>query len=294
MNDQRPEVEVDGECQQASKQRYTAVWIIFCLVSLQSGFAMINFLTWLLHSYGRWSMIFGSSSRAALWSTTIVWSTVSLISVSLMLMGRRVGRILYTCGATAWGLSIFVLAPWPLALSGTILPLLVLSMLYGRGTQQYLKDGVVLACERDTTRRGTIAAALWIFAAVYFYAVFFLQLTNKGWLADVTNGPQRLWVVLAMPAAPLIAVRATRKGARQWCLGLFLFVSGLSAFFVLLGYVPYSRALVGALGPGYVGYAVPWAGATMWVACLLLLGGTLILVFRPSKRNTRADRWAID
>ncbi|WP_175948146.1 hypothetical protein [Burkholderia pyrrocinia] len=257
---------------------------------------MIHFLMWLLHSRGQWHAMLTeySSARIALWSTTVVWSMISLVSVVLLSRGRQIGRSLYRCGGILWGLTTFALAPWQLALSGVILPAMVLSMLYGRGTRQYLEDGAVLSLDRDTTKRGTIAAALWGFAAAYFYAVFFMQLTNKGWLADVTNGPQRFWVVLAMPLVLLIAVLATRKGARQWCLGLFLLVSGLSAFFALLGYVPYSRALVGALGPGYVGYAVPWGGATMWAGCLLLLGGTLISVPRPRKRNTRTDRWSID
>ncbi|WP_367188813.1 hypothetical protein [Burkholderia sp. Ed8] len=293
MKDQRTEAEFPQDHQQARAQ-YTAVWIVVCFVSLQSGFAMIHFITWLLHSYSDWGSTFYSSSCIALWSITIVWSTVSLISVVLLSMGHRAGRSLYMCGAIVWELTIFVLAPLPLAFSGAILPLLVLLLLYGRSTQRYLNDGAALARDRDATKRGTIAAALWAFAAAYFYAVFFVQLTNKGWLADITNGPQRLLVVLAMPLVLFIAVLATRKGTRQWCVGLFMVVSGLSAFFALLGYVPYSRALVGTLGPGYAEYSLPWAGATMWVGCLLLLGNTLISIFRPVKRNARSDRWAID
>ncbi|WP_175957655.1 hypothetical protein [Burkholderia sp. BCC0405] len=294
MKDQRPEVDVDGECLQVSKQRYTAVWIVVCLVLLQSGFAMIHFLTWLLHSYGRWSVIFGSPSRVALWSTTIVWSMVSLVSAVMLSFGRRLGRGVYTWGAILWTLATFMLAPWPLALSGTISPLLILSILYGRSTREYLENGAVLLRNIHATRRSTITAALWAFTTAYYYAVFLLQLTNKGWLAQVTNGPQRLWVVIAMVVVPLIAVFTTGSGEQQWRLGIFLLVSGLAAFFVLLGYVPYSRTLVGTLGPGYVGYAVPWAGATTWVGILLLFGSTLTFVFRPRQQNTRADRWAID
>jgi hypothetical protein len=295
MSSERQEPRPD-ENHQAVKERYTPVWIAVCLVLLQSGLAVVHSLTWLWHGRAQWHAIFSeySPSRTALWFAAEIWSVVSLMSVVLLSTGRRAGRGLYASGAILWLLTCFVLAPWPLALSGAVLPLLVLSILYGRSTRRYLDDGAALTRNRITTARGGIAGVLWVITFAYYHAVFLMQLTNKGWLADITHGPQRRWAILATPLLPVITVLWTGRGQRQWRLGIFLFVSGLSALFVLLGYIPYSRALVGLLGPGYVGYAVPWAGATRWVVCLLFFGGVLISAFRPWQRDTRSDHWAID
>ncbi|CAB3742285.1 hypothetical protein LMG24238_06859 [Paraburkholderia sediminicola] len=257
---------------------------------------MVHFLMWLLRGDRQWHamLMVYSWSHVALWLTTVAWSMISLVSIVLLWLGRSGGRVVYMWGAILWGMTTFMLAPWQLALSGVILPLSVLSILYGRDTRQYLKDGLALSHSIDTTTRGVIAAALWVSATAFYYAVFLMELTNKGWLAEVTNDPQRKWIILAMPLVPVMTVLCARKGERCWRLGMFLLVSGLSGFFVLLGYVPYSHTLVGALGPGYVAYAVPWAGAPMWVGCLLLFGGTLTLGFRPRHLSKSDDRWAID
>ncbi|MGA3891787.1 hypothetical protein ACI2S3_24240 [Ralstonia nicotianae] len=255
---------------------------------LQSVVAIFNFLCWLLRGDFQWKAVTQAYpvSTIALWLAALVWSAVALVSITAFWRGWKWGRLVYACGAVVWVAGAFLLAPWQVALSGAIMPLLMAAILCSRKAGRYLSDDV--ASQRSTQMRDRVVCGAWGFATVYYHAIFFMQLTNEGWLADVLVDGIRLMALSAVPLISLIALSLTRQGERIWSLGLFLTVSGTAEFFVLLGYVPYTRLAAAYLGPGYQGYAIPWALATMWVAFLLLIGFVLLLIVRFGKSGGRA------
>lgn len=123
-----------------------------------------------------------------------------------------------------------------------------------------------------------------------YYAIFFVQVTNEGWFADVLVDAWRRLAMWIMPLLPLAAVGCTRKGERIWRLGTFLVVSGLAGLFALIGYVPYMPLLVSFLGDGYQGYEIPWGTSTVWVFLLLLSGSFGLAIARLLHRRRASVR----
>lgn len=270
-------------------RRYTAVRIAIGLVMLQSAFAIFNFLCWVLREGHAWATIGHaySAPRIALWLLALAWSAVSLASVVAFRNGDKRGRLAYVCGAAIWVAAAFALAPWQVALSGVCMPLVVSCVLFSRTGGRYLLDE--LTRQRDGTVRGRSIRVAWVVNTAYYYALFWAQLTNAGWFAELLPDRRRAFAILAMPLLTCVAFLCTRKGERIWRLGLFIAISGTAGLFALVGYVPYTRLVARYLGPGYQGYAVPWELSTMWVAFLLLSGFVLLLSTRLRYRHRNAD-----
>ncbi|MGE0985461.1 hypothetical protein [Ralstonia pseudosolanacearum] len=269
-------------------RRYTAVRIAIGPAALQSAFAIFNFVCWLLRGEHPWAELARAYpvSRMVLWGAALLWSAVSLASVIACWQGRRWGRLGYLYGAAAWITVAFLLAPWQIALSGAVMPLLISSVFCTDSARRYLADEAV--SRRDCSTRARLSRGVWLFSTVCYYAIFFVQVTNEGWLADVLVDVWRTLAMWIMPLLPLVAVGCTRKGERIWRLGMFLVVSGRAGLFALIGYVPYMPQLVSFLGDGYQGYEIPWGTSTIWVVFLLLSGSFGLAIARLLHRRASA------
>ncbi|MDN3368344.1 hypothetical protein QQO24_14335 [Ralstonia pseudosolanacearum] len=271
-------------------RRYTAVRIAIGLAALQSAFAIFNFVCWLLRGEHPWAELARAYpvSRMVLWGAALLWSAVSLASVIACWQGRRWGRLGYLYGAAAWIAVAFLLAPWQIALSGAVMPLLIWSVFRTDSARCYLAAEAV--SRRDRSMRARLSRGVWLFSTAYYYAIFFVQVTNEGWLADVLVDEWRRLAMWIMPLLPLVAVGCTRKGERLWRFGMFLVVSGLAGLFALIGYVPYMPQLVSFLGDGYQGYEVPWGTSIVWVVLLLLIGSFGLPIARLLHRRRASVR----
>ena len=234
-------------------QRHTTVRIVIGVVLLQAGFSIFHALTWLLRGDIDLHAVLQAYPRAhvALWLAAIAWSLVAGVAMLALRRGVAAGRWIYVGGACLWMLAMFALAPWQLALSGTVLPVMASGILLLPAARRYASDAA--ATPPDATRRGRLSRVLWALACAWYYAVFFVQLTNTGWLADVSSRVRAL-LVLAAVLLPVVCVACTRKGQRIWHLGVSLVVSGSAGFLALLGYAPYSRDNV--LGADHASYTV--------------------------------------
>ncbi|MHC6054345.1 hypothetical protein ACYT85_19040 [Ralstonia solanacearum] len=271
-------------------RRYTAVRIAIRLAALQSAFAIFNFVCWLLRGEHPWAELARAYpvSRMVLWGAALLWSAVSLASVIACWQGRRWGRLGYLYGAAAWIAVAFLLAPWQIALSGAVMPLLIWSVFRTDSARHYLAGEAV--SRRDRSTRARLSRGVWLFSTAYYYAIFFVQVTNEGWLADVLVDVWRTLAILIMPLLPLVAVGCTRKGERLWRLGMFLVVSGLAGLFALIGYVPYMPLSVGFLGDGYQGSEILLGASTIWMVLLLLIGSFGLAIARLLHRRRASVR----
>ncbi|MEZ0192268.1 hypothetical protein AB9X41_24100 [Ralstonia solanacearum] len=271
-------------------RRYTAVRIAIRLAALQSAFAIFNFVCWLLRGEHPWAELARAYpvSRMVLWGAALLWSAVSLASVIACWQGRRWGRLGYLYGAAAWIAVAFLLAPWQIALSGAVMPLLIWFVFRTDSARHYLAGEAV--SRRDRSTRARLSRGVWLFSTAYYYAIFFVQVTNEGWLADVLVDVWRTLAILIMPLLPLVAVGCTRKGERLWRLGMFLVVSGLAGLFALIGYVPYMPLSVGFLGDGYQGSEILLGASTIWMVLLLLIGSFGLAIARLLHRRRASVR----
>ncbi|MEF9385657.1 hypothetical protein V4890_08520 [Ralstonia solanacearum species complex bacterium KE056] len=271
-------------------RRHTAVRIVIGLAALQSAFAIFSFVCWLLLGEHPWAEFVRAYpvSRMVLWGAALLWSAVSLASVIACWQGRRWGRLGYLYGSAAWIAAAFLLAPWQLALSGAVMPLLISSVLRTDGARRYLADEP--ASRRDRSTRARLSRGVWFFSAAYYYAIFFSQLTSEGGIADVLVDVWHPLALLVVPLLPLVAVGCTHKGERIWRLGMFLVISGMAGLATLSGYVPYTHLLVRFLGDGYQGVELPWGISIIWIALLLLIGSLALAIARLLHRRRSSLR----
>ncbi len=270
--------------------RHTAIRVVIGLTLLQSGFSIVHAVTWSFGSGISWDDITQaySSSRIALWLAAAIWSCVAFAAMMALHQGVRAGRWAYVGGAVMWMLTMLALAPLPLALSGTLLPLGASAVLLSPAAGRYLSDHA--ARQIASSLRGRVSLAMWVLAAAGYYAMYLARLTNTGWLAEMSPGVWRGWLTLTMLALPIVCTVCTHRGERLWHAGMFLVIEGLATFLVLLGYAPYART--GTLGAGYPYYLAP-SVHSWWAMVPLIVGVCLLGMSSSPRRSQQRERWAI-